>query len=251
MAACGEVKPMPDFAIFADTQAEPASVYKWLDWLETQLPFPVHRVTRGRLSDLSCVVRTSKTGTIYTKHTPPAYITDGAKKGLLMRQCTENLKIGVIYSAIGKMRERGQLVDQWIGISLDEAHRMKPARRSYITNRWPLVDGNITRTDCLNWMRARGYPTPPKSACVFCPYHDDNEWLRLQEDEPEAFRDACAYERNLQAAYARVPSIRGVPYLHKSCVPLDSVQFLRRAVRMKHTQTNMNFGNECLGLCGT
>ncbi len=41
MAAAGEVSPMPTAAIFADTQDEPASVYKWLDWLEKQLPFPV------------------------------------------------------------------------------------------------------------------------------------------------------------------------------------------------------------------
>lgn len=44
MAAAGEITPMPDCAIFADTQAEPKSVYKWLDWLEGQLPFPVIRV---------------------------------------------------------------------------------------------------------------------------------------------------------------------------------------------------------------
>lgn len=50
MAAAGEVTPMPDGAIFADTQAEPASVYRWLDRLETMLPFPVHRVTAGSLS---------------------------------------------------------------------------------------------------------------------------------------------------------------------------------------------------------
>ena len=45
MAAAGEITPMPKAAIFADTEAEPASVYKWLEWLERQLPFPVHRVT--------------------------------------------------------------------------------------------------------------------------------------------------------------------------------------------------------------
>ena len=31
MAAHGEITPMPDAAIFADTQSEPASVYRWLD----------------------------------------------------------------------------------------------------------------------------------------------------------------------------------------------------------------------------
>ncbi len=40
MAANNEITPMPDAAIFADTQAEPSSVYEWLDWLEKQLPFP-------------------------------------------------------------------------------------------------------------------------------------------------------------------------------------------------------------------
>lgn len=49
MAAHGKITPMPHAAIFADTQAEPESVYRWLDWLEKQLPFPVHRVTAGSL----------------------------------------------------------------------------------------------------------------------------------------------------------------------------------------------------------
>jgi 3'-phosphoadenosine 5'-phosphosulfate sulfotransferase (PAPS reductase)/FAD synthetase len=50
MAAHGEL-PMPDCAIFADTQWEPKAIYKHLDWLEKQLPFPVHRVTAGSLRD--------------------------------------------------------------------------------------------------------------------------------------------------------------------------------------------------------
>jgi len=49
MAAKGEITPMPDYAIFADTMAEPQGVYAWLDWLEGQLPFPVIRVSKGNL----------------------------------------------------------------------------------------------------------------------------------------------------------------------------------------------------------
>ena len=44
MAAHGEITPMPDCAIFADTGAEPRKVYEWLDWLEKKLPYPVYRV---------------------------------------------------------------------------------------------------------------------------------------------------------------------------------------------------------------
>ena len=47
MAAKGQITPMPDYAIFADTQAEPDHLYSWLDGLEEKLPFPVIRVTRG------------------------------------------------------------------------------------------------------------------------------------------------------------------------------------------------------------
>ena len=49
MAAHGEITPMPEAAIFADTQHEPEEVYAWLDWLKEQLPFPVHEVSKGDL----------------------------------------------------------------------------------------------------------------------------------------------------------------------------------------------------------
>ena len=51
MAAKGEITPMPDCAIFADTGWEPVRVYEWLDWLETQLPFPLYRVSKGNLRE--------------------------------------------------------------------------------------------------------------------------------------------------------------------------------------------------------
>ncbi len=51
MAAKGEISPMPDCAIFADTGWEPKRVYDWLDWLESQLPFPVYRVSKGNIRD--------------------------------------------------------------------------------------------------------------------------------------------------------------------------------------------------------
>ncbi len=43
MAAHGEIEPMPDAAIFADTGAEPPEVYEHLEWLKggNVLPFPV------------------------------------------------------------------------------------------------------------------------------------------------------------------------------------------------------------------
>lgn len=44
LAAHGEIGPMPDCAIFADTGWEPRAVYDHLEWLMSGnvLPFPVH-----------------------------------------------------------------------------------------------------------------------------------------------------------------------------------------------------------------
>lgn len=51
MASHGEVGPMPDCAIFADTGWEPQAVYDHLAWLMSPnvLPFPVHIVSGGDL----------------------------------------------------------------------------------------------------------------------------------------------------------------------------------------------------------
>lgn len=53
LAAHGEIGPMPDCAIFADTGWEPSAVYDHLDWLMSGnvLPFPVHVVSTGNIRD--------------------------------------------------------------------------------------------------------------------------------------------------------------------------------------------------------
>lgn len=248
MAAAGEITPMPACAVFADTQAEPASVYKWLDWLEKQLPFPVHRVTKGNLAARELLTfKSKKSGKVYRKSGIPAFI-DGY--GLLTRKCTSDFKIVPI---IKKVRELGAVprgckeirVIQWIGISREEAHRMKPARDKWIQHIWPLVERGITRQKCLEWMAANKFPVPPRSACVFCPYHNDVEWMRLRDREPEEFKKAIEFEKALQAA-ARLDTVaKGLPFLHRSCVPIDRVIFAKD----DEFQLSM-FGNECEGMCG-
>lgn len=246
MAAHGEITPMPDAAIFADTQAEPQSVYKWLDWLETQLPFPVYRVTKGDLDAVATTVRISRDANTYTKGAVPAFIRDDetGKVGLLNRQCTAQFKIQVIESKANRLRDKNPLT-QWIGISLDEAHRMKPSRKDYITNRWPLIENRLTRSDCLEWMAAKGYPTPPRSSCVFCPYHNDREWLDLKTNDPEGFQKAVVFERRFAKAVSLTRQKSATTFLHRSLLPLDQVDFSNPTT----DQPNL-FGNECEGICG-
>lgn len=244
MAAHGEITPMPDCAIFADTQAEPQDVYTWLDWLEKQLPFPVYRVTAGNLRDAALRMRKSgKSGNTYLAIGLPVYVVDeNGKKGMGMRQCTRTFKIDPIRREMRRIRDGASIV-QWIGISFDELIRMKPSRDKWCENRWPLVDLRMTRRDCLAWMDAHGYPQPPRSACTFCPYHSDREWMRLREENPSAFEDAVAFEGRLQLSYDLATALRSVPFLHSSRIPLISVSFDKEA-------SGNLFGNECEGMCG-
>jgi len=258
MAARGEVDPKPTAAIFADTQAEPETVYKWLDWLESEIsrsprPFPIFRVTHGSLTEESLRIRqrTKTNGSAYVQSLIPAFIKnpDGTR-GILRRSCTYDYKVMRILKEQRKLAgiKRGQkevTVTSWIGISFDEIQRMKPSRDPWVQHRWPLIELEMTRRDCLTWMEKKGYPKPPRSACVYCPFHSDHEWKRLRDDEPHEFQRAVEFERKLQVVQRKTGNFKGIPFLHDSLVPLDQVRFQKHDPR----QTDF-FGNECEGMCG-
>lgn len=242
MAAHGEITPMPTAAVFADTKAEAPYIYEWLDWLETQLPFPVHRVTAGSLADHSLRIRTNRTtGEKYPERMLPVFYEAHGKRQLAQRRCTGRYKIEPIQRFVHRFIKSG--VIQWIGISTDEATRQRPARRSYIGHRWPLIELKMNRDDCLTWMANRGYPTPQKSSCTFCPFHSDDYWLNLKRNYPESFAGAVTFEKDLRAAEATTDQVSFPPFLHRSMVTLDKVQF------RESPQPNL-FENDCSGACG-
>jgi hypothetical protein len=240
--------PCPAFGVFADTGAEPQSVYRWLDWLEAHLAFPVYRVQYRDLWEQELTVVRSGRGEkrTYRKGTAPFFTGD---HGMLQRRCTTDFKIRPIQTFLRKhlRKPRGlktPFVTQWIGISTDEAHRMKPSQEPWITNAWPLIDLNLSRADCLAWMEQRGYPTPPRSACIFCPYHSDREWYRLKTEEPEAFAAAVQFEEVLQYAAQQAEVGRADIFLHSKRIPLKDVTFDLTTPKADP------MGNECEGMCG-
>lgn len=252
MAARGEIQA-PVACVFADTQGEPASVYQWLSWLEKQLPFPVYRVTAGDLAADQLVIHTAKvSGNRYISADLPAFVRhDTGKIGMMGRKCTADYKITPVTQQLRRMLGiksvrpgSGVLVNLALGISMDEVIRMKPSRFPWIKHYWPLIDLGMTRDDCKAWMKSHGYPEPPRSACSFCPFHSDDEWIRLRDDEPDAFAQAVQFEKDLQHAATQQDVLKGVPYLHDSATPLSSVKF-----QASHNSADI-FGNECEGLCG-
>ena len=246
MAAKGEITPMPDYAIFADTQAEPDHIYEWLDWLESQLPFPVLRVTRGSLLDdiMNPEDRSAS---------PPFFTASpsGVGEGILMRQCTRDYKVTPIQRKLRELagykpRQRipADTVEQWIGISTDEIQRMKDAPEKWCNNRWPLIEKHMSRWHCLRWMRDNGYnELPRKSACTFCPYHDNATWREMKANDPKSWEQAVAVDKHIRDDFRGTTS---KIYIHRSLVPLDEADLADPAA----DQIVMDFGDECDGMCG-
>jgi hypothetical protein len=169
---------------------------------------------------------------------------------MIRRQCTGEYKIVPIHRKVrdlaGLTRRRSPdhaVVEQWIGISVDEFVRIKPSREAWQINRWPLVERQMTRHDCLTWLERHGYPLPPRSSCIGCPFHSDDEWRRIRDTDPESWDDAVALDRAIRTG---LRGIRGEMFLHRSAVPLDEADLSTDADR---GQLDL-WPNECEGMCG-
>lgn len=262
-----------DFALFADTQHEPrhtkvkhpdgywieGGVYGWLDWLEQQVEFPIYRITAGDLAADSLKLRTAKKGKkigkVYMENHIPAFLVDEKGKGLYGRQCTANYKIRPMYKFLREKlgvkritKNTKNKVHMLIGISTDEVSRMKPSRAHWVNNLHPLIDMGYNREECKAWMVQNGYPIPKRSACTFCPFHSNKEWIELKYESPEDFASAVQFEKDLQFFFQFQNSfaVGSMPYLHSSGVNIDQLEFDDSEIN----EVVDAFGNECEGLCG-
>lgn len=252
MALDGEIKGLQG-AIFADTGWEPGVVYRHLEWLETHTAgrIPIYRVSAGN-------IRNDVIGSVGTdgdsSRNPPFWV-EGAdgRAAPLRRKCTSHYKILPIDKKVrellgvapGRPVKRGTVVEKWLGISTDEATRIKPSGHKWMVNRYPLIERGMSRRDCLAWLAHRGHPEPPKSACIGCPYRSDASWIAMRERERAEFDDAVAFERSILGGIngTNKPGI----YLHRSLRPLDQVGFKPMVTALPLFS---DFTEECAGICG-
>ena len=254
MAGEGAFGRVPDCAIFADTRWEPPSVYEHIEWLKDRLRFPLYVVDNGRSLREDVKTLTSHSG--HRNYVDiPVYLKggDGEPDGIGRRQCTENYKVKPIRRRIREMlglkpRQRvpaGTTVEMWLGISTDEAIRMKTSRDRWITNRYPLIEAGLSRRDCADWWTAR-YDRPlERSACAACPFQSRARWVETKRRWPDLFAEAVEIDARLRGGL----DLRKTPYLHMLRMPLaEAVAFDEAEVRAEGQADG--FGNECEGHCG-
>lgn len=238
LAAEGRL-PGLDGAIFADTGWEPAAVYEHLDRLEREIAepagIPIYRVSVGNIrSDALDPEHRFASMPLFVKNP------DGGD-GMTRRQCTSEYKLKPIKAKARQLLgyphpkpvPRGMYAEQWVGISRDEFGRAKDSGIQYLRSTWPLLDlaggadgrEGWTRDDCLRYLRANGWASTPKSACIGCPFHGNAQWRLLRDEHPEEWADAVDFDRSIRSGNARGNAngkpLLGEAYLHRSRLPLD------------------------------
>lgn len=263
MSAAGDL-PKLDHIVFADTQGEVPETYEYIEYLRGVVEaagIPLHVVTGGSL-ELSMLGAIRTPG----NPSPPAHIEreDGKKGRLNGYKCSYDFKRLMIERKIKSLcgppgAWKRSTVEQWIGFSEDEAGRCKPSNECrcgharvagrgskaevihepdgctrcacsrfdpWMRNVWPLMEMRMRRSDTIAWFAANGHPTPPRSACWFCPNSGNERWRSLRATHPDLWERACALDdgiRHVSDFRNRDNTALAVGsklYLHASLTPL-------------------------------
>jgi len=281
MSIKGEL-PKLEHAIFADTGWEPAAVYRQMDWLEEQAVEAGIKVHRVSLSDIDgasytsikddCLrFQTNFTGEASERQLQRGEIADGrtrwgsmplfilgpdGEKGQIRRQCTYEYKIRPIERCLRRVvlglkpRQRAPrepVMRQWFGISWDEVRRVRPDDEPWIKRYYPLCEKKITRAMCFDWFDKNGFHEPPRSACIGCPYHHNQEWREMKADRHDEWEEAVEFDK----AIRKCGGMRGDVFLHSQRVPLDEANLWTDQDERQMSLFGLpGIVDECSGMCG-
>lgn len=214
--------PKPDIAVIADTGREVQSTWDYLDSvLRPELSKVGVEVNRISASEFGYEGGTDfiQSGELII----PAFTTENNGVGKLSAFCNRWWKQDCTKRWLSI--ERGLTRSKyrtWIGYSLDESRRyfrMMGGDEYRGGLLWlPLVELAIRRAEAIRIVELMGWPTPPRSRCWMCPNQGDSEWRELKESHPSEFAKAVAFQSELT-------SVDPHAWLHKSCKPLDQVDF--------------------------
>jgi hypothetical protein len=211
MVALGELEPI-DAAIHADTTHERKSTYrfakKYTPWLEARGV----RVVTVRDAEQAATVTTLKIDI------PAFTVGQSETGGMLRRQCTGRWKIQPIRKWLQANRN-GEPVEQWLGITTDEAERMKPSDVKYVNHRWPLIEKRMSRNACIAWLARHDLDVPEKSACVFCPFHNRSAWWAMKSEGGADWQKAVTVDDAIRKA--RPPFDL---FVHPDRIPLADIR---------------------------
>ena len=189
----------PDLILFADTVAERPETYADIeatsDWC----------VKNGLPEIITVKARASRMGGIeqYCLHHKQL---PGIAYGF--KSCSVQFKIEPVDEYL-KANHKNEWDDcsiiKIVGIDADEAHRAKGSPNKHYENRFPLLEWDWGRDECVEAISRAGLTQPGKSACFFCPSTKPHEIRAMAETHPELIKRALKIEAN-----ADLTSIKGL-----------------------------------------
>lgn len=210
--------PKPDAVVIADTGYEKSTTWQYLD-----------NIIRPALKSVGLEVyrigQEWATAGLYSTNGKtllmPLWTTQSDEVGKMPGLCSNEWKLRPINRFL--RRELGIPTKQqkrWIGFSIDESRR---AIRMMASSDWengrirfPLIhDVPLKRFEAIREVEKMGWPTPPRSACYFCPNMGDDEWRDISKEE---LLLASKLEKKMQE---KDPFV----FLHKSGKPILEVDF--------------------------
>jgi len=262
MSSIGVV-PRFDWSIFADPGREKKKSYEYLryvmEWTAKNDGVPI--VWTGKKSLYKDLIK----GTNSTSHrfaSIPAFtLNPDGSSGILKRQCTEEYKIAEFNKAVRTLLNLGNRnypsVKVYNAITVEEFDRISVPEIAKFINIYPFCNvqttrsGNkflnydvifgkslLTRAGCVNWLIQNGFEVPPKSACTFCPYQSDAQWLDLKRNDAREWKAVVKLDKKIRNSTTK--GIDNPIFLHRSCKPLDEVN-------LKENQESIFF--DCSGNC--
>lgn len=238
--------PKPDLIVMADTEREASNVFEYQkkymqpicdqmgveyviikksDWTQHDITFgdsdtvlpPFFTEFEGRAKD----------GTIGKQ---PGFCSDKWKREPIQRYLNHRY---------GEKELTAKGVDFWIGMSFDEANRVKYPSGKW-QKRYPLFEAQILRQQAIKIVEDFGLPEPPRSACWMCPNRHDDEWQWMKDNVPQDLVKAREFEKKLQQDFDWL-------WLHKTGEPIGTQDF--KAISRSDKQMDI-FDKYCdTGMC--
>lgn len=242
MANEGLISKKLDAVIFANTGYEKRNTYKHIADIKKILDIPFYTTTKGNIyKDISKGIEENTRITSL-----PFFVkNENGTIGRLKRQCTSDYKINAVHAKIRELLNVKALssslnIKVWIGFNASEPERISRKRQSIKTN-WETiavpcynveltktsiktveyVENRLFRNDLEQYLTKYDLPNLSKSGCKCCPNMSDLMWLEMKENNEQDFKDAIEFDKMIR----KIPNIKGECYLHRSCKPLDEVQF--------------------------
>jgi len=191
----GELRP--DIAVIIDTEREVLTTWDYHDNVIVpalaKVGVMLHRIEKSKYATVDLYGSGDKL-------LIPAFTNKSGKVGKLPTYCSNEWKARVVQRFCSQMFSTAKGFDIWLGISRDEAHRMRSGVKGKWQYRHPLIDDGrlMSRRDCIALVQSMGWPEPPRSRCWMCPNQGKAEWKDLIENHPADYAKAMAFEAEIK-----------------------------------------------------